>query len=1255
MRFEVETNLYNPSALAKKFSSIQTNFDVTLGKISAIISDSDIEQYQDGHTTMNSRLSSAIQDLDGFHQQVSKMQITYDGQFESVDNRLTTFDTTLNGITADVSSVSREAIKTDTIHYLATSASDGVTTSTYGWTTTPQSVTSTKRYLWIYHTYTKGDNSTTDSDPVIAGVWGNTGNKGDKGDSGVSISSVTNYYLATSASSGVTTSTSGWTTSVQTMTATKQYLWNYEVVKGSNGSTLNTTSPTIIGRYGQDGATGKGIKSITEYYQVSSSNSTAPTSWSTTPVATTTTNKYLWNYECITYTDDSTKDTAKRVIGTHGETGAKGDKGDSGVSISGVTNYYLATSSSSGVTKSTSGWTTNIQTMTATNQYLWNYERITGSDGSTLSESEPVIIGRYGQNGGNGRGISSITEYYAVSSSNTTAPTSWYTSLVNTTITNKYLWNYERIAYTDGTTANTTERVIGTHGETGDDGIGITATTPLRYASSSSTTPSKPTSKVTSTSTAVGVWTTAVPALSTTYPYMYTCDQIEWDDNTVTWTSVVRDNALTDLVSRVSAAELKITDSAIVSTVRSSTAYQNDLSSKNATYTGDYKPTASNAPASSWTTTALKESHINDTFLTSAGELYQYIYGCYGLMITFDDLSETETPSFDYVEIYYQIDGTTYVLPHLGGTAISGKNIFVPAPVFWLYWKSDSSVTKYGFKIKSIERGFNARPELVEGTLPSLTPTELSGTDFPETTHPYTNNEEKFWKYSTTYGSAATLTYGWSLRSDPNKTSASEVESIIEQKADSIRLKADKISWQSSYSSMTENGALTCTSGSIGGWQITDVKLYKNSSYTPGTSTTQYSAGMWSQSNVTSSSYAFAVQQRSYDGSSFDSWATTFYVTYGGKMYSNNAEIVGKITATSGYIGTSSSGFNITSDAIYNGISSLSATSGSGIYIGTGGINLGGGKFKVTSSGALTSKSGTIGGFTITSSSIYNGISTASASGTGVYLGTDGINLGGNFKVNTSGYLTSLSGSIGGWTINSSSISREVGRGTITLGGNGVTSTWGGYTVNFCGAGIWKGNYNYLLNFANSKTILSGDSGVRFVYGGNGESISLDYTSTGNCRLIPDYQNGSTTKFILGTSANNGVNRWYRLYCEVAPDVSSDLKLKNVIDDYDFDVDDFISGLKPIAFTRKKDDDKKVHFGFGAQDVFALTQKMNLGNIALWNASLINSDDETYYDGKTIVEDEKLSWSLSYEEFIAPMVLEIQRLMQRVEDLERRL
>lgn len=49
------------------------------------------------------------------------------------------------------------------------------------------------------------------------------------------------------------------------------------------------------------------------------------------------------------------------------------------------------------------------------------------------------------------------------------------------------------------------------------------------------------------------------------------------------------------------------------------------------------------------------------------------------------------------------------------------------------------------------------------------------------------------------------------------KVSKAEVESIIEQKAESIRLKASKISWTSDYSSMTEDGTLTCQNATIKG------------------------------------------------------------------------------------------------------------------------------------------------------------------------------------------------------------------------------------------------------------------------------------------------------------------------------------------------------------------------------------------------------------------------------------------------------
>lgn len=72
---------------------------------------------------------------------------------------------------------------------------------------------------------------------------------------GNGVASVTTYYLATSASSGVTASTSGWTTTVQTPTSSKKYLWSYQTTKYTDG-TAESTEPHVIGTYGEKGDTG---------------------------------------------------------------------------------------------------------------------------------------------------------------------------------------------------------------------------------------------------------------------------------------------------------------------------------------------------------------------------------------------------------------------------------------------------------------------------------------------------------------------------------------------------------------------------------------------------------------------------------------------------------------------------------------------------------------------------------------------------------------------------------------------------------------------------------------------------------------------------------------------------------------------------------------------------------------------------------------------------------------------------------------
>lgn len=148
------------------------------------------------------------------------------------------------------------------------------------------------------------------------------------------------------------------------------------------------------------------------------------------------------------------------------------------------------------------------------------------------------------------------------------------------------------------------------------------------------------------------------------------------------------------------------------------------------------------------------------------------------------------------------------------------------------------------------------------------------------------------------------------------------------------------------------------------------------------------------------------------------------------KATANGLEITGKITATSGFIGNGNTGFTIGDTAIYNGLSTLAGNS-NGIYLGTDGIALGGGKFKVTSagkltatdadiSGKITATSGEIAGFTIDRNAIYNGMTSLSdTEHNGVYVGTSGIALGaGAFKVTSAGAVTASNLSITGGSIN---------------------------------------------------------------------------------------------------------------------------------------------------------------------------------------------------------------------------------------------
>lgn len=255
------------------------------------------------------------------------------------------------------------------------------------------------KYIWSKTKVVYTDGSSIETNPACI-----TGGKGSTGDNGRGVSSIVEeYYLSTSSNSLVGGS---WSTTPPTWENGK-YIWTRSVITYTD-SASTTTDPICV--TGGKGATGIGVKSVSEQYYLSTSYSTTTGgSWSTT-VPAWKDGKYIWTRSIITYTDNSYTETKPVCV-----TGGKGPSGNDGKGVKsfGIL-YYLSTSSSSLVGGS---WSTTPPTW-QNGKYLWSKTKVTYTDDSTW-ESDPVCItGSQGQTGLPGamlrpRGVwAPNTEYY---------------------------------------------------------------------------------------------------------------------------------------------------------------------------------------------------------------------------------------------------------------------------------------------------------------------------------------------------------------------------------------------------------------------------------------------------------------------------------------------------------------------------------------------------------------------------------------------------------------------------------------------------------------------------------------------------------------------------------------------------------------------------------------------------------------------------------------------------------------------------
>ena len=108
MRFEIEINLFKKQAIKKRFQANETAVSVIQGKISALISESELQELENGESTMYSKMASVILEIDELKLDFSDLNTKYDtvtGQYSELDSKVAEYKAGIDGLSADITSV----------------------------------------------------------------------------------------------------------------------------------------------------------------------------------------------------------------------------------------------------------------------------------------------------------------------------------------------------------------------------------------------------------------------------------------------------------------------------------------------------------------------------------------------------------------------------------------------------------------------------------------------------------------------------------------------------------------------------------------------------------------------------------------------------------------------------------------------------------------------------------------------------------------------------------------------------------------------------------------------------------------------------------------------------------------------------------------------------------------------------------------------------------------------------------------------
>ena len=333
-------------------------------------------------------------------------------------------------------------------------------------------------------TYT--DFSPTDSTDPKKYTWyrfqGLQGERGEKGIPGVGTDGKTSYlHIKYSDDGGKTfTSNNGETPGnyigtytdfvADDSTTVSKYTW--AKIKGETGAKGDKGEQGLQGLQGEKGEQGipgkpgkdgsNGTDGKTSYFHIKYSSVANPT---TTNQMSETPNTYIGTY--TDFTPDDSTDPKKyiwhRFQGLQGE---KGEQGIPGIGTDGKTSYlHIKYSNDGGKTFTANNGETvgthigtctdfNSTDPTSVGSYTW--AKIKGETGA---KGDAGAKGDKGEQGTQGIGVKQVQVLYFVHNSKTSAPStsaSGWTTSIPAYQTDKYLWQVNKITYTNDTTAFTT-------------------------------------------------------------------------------------------------------------------------------------------------------------------------------------------------------------------------------------------------------------------------------------------------------------------------------------------------------------------------------------------------------------------------------------------------------------------------------------------------------------------------------------------------------------------------------------------------------------------------------------------------------------------------------------------------------------------------------------------------------------------------------------------------------------------------------